>query len=186
MKKIILKQIKINNEDKEKDKEKEKDKDKNELENKELINNENINKSKFLNEIEVNNNLIKSKYQNKMWRKNQLWYKGGKKNECEKYQISNIENIIGKKIIKTYDRLNINDLIISKNINPYKKNNGFEWTENFDGVIINNNINIYFNLKFICDTGGAQIRTMKLVYFFIKYLNTLLTIFYLIPINKEP
>lgn len=37
---------------------------------------------------------------------------------------------------------------------------GYEWTENFDGLIIINNNKYYFNLKFVCD---------REVYHFIKY-----------------
>ena len=34
-----------------------------------------------------------SNYQTKSWRKSQKWYKNGKYNECEKYQIKLIEKI---------------------------------------------------------------------------------------------
>ncbi len=51
-----------------------------------------------------------------------------------------------------------------------KNGNIFEWTENFDGC----QENIYFNLKMVCGTGGAQTRTLREVYHFIltqlKYL----------------
>lgn len=50
-----------------------------------------------------------------------------------------------------------------------KNNDGFEWTENFDGKITNKNNIWYFNLKFICDTGGAQTRSLREVYHFIRY-----------------
>ena len=50
-----------------------------------------------------------------------------------------------------------------------KKNDGFEWTEDFDGKIINNNKICYFNLKFVCDKGGAQTRSLREVYHFISY-----------------
>ena len=50
-----------------------------------------------------------------------------------------------------------------------KNNDGYEYTENFDGKIVKNNINYYFNLKFVCDNGGAQTRTLREVYHFIKY-----------------
>ena len=39
-------------------------------------------------------------------------------------------------------------------IHTLKNNDGYECTENFDGkIIINNNI-YYFNLKFVCESGG--------------------------------
>lgn len=39
-------------------------------------------------------------YQTKNWRKNRTWYKTGKSNECEKYQISLIEKICNLKLLK--------------------------------------------------------------------------------------
>ena len=44
-----------------------------------------------------------------------------------------------------------------------------EWSENFDGKIINRSNIFYFNLKFVCDCGGSQTRTLREVYHFIKY-----------------
>ena len=46
-----------------------------------------------------------SYYQTKIWRQNRKWYKNGKANECEKYQINNIEKIILTKLDKTDDRI---------------------------------------------------------------------------------
>jgi hypothetical protein len=110
-----------------------------------------------------------SKYQTKNWRQNRTWYFNGKRNECEKYQIKLIINITNSNFTKTTDKINIESLEIIKKINPLKNTNGFEWTENFDGkIIINKNI-IYYNLKFVCDNGGAQIRTLREVYHFIKF-----------------
>lgn len=48
-------------------------------------------------------------------------------------------------------------------------NDGYEWTENFDGLVDKNNNKYYFNLKFVCDSGGAQTRTLREVYHFIKH-----------------
>ena len=110
-----------------------------------------------------------SSYQTKNWRKNRKWYKNGKSNECEKYQINLIEKIIGNKLMKTNDRINIetNEIISKKN--PMINNDGYEWTKNCDGLLIQNNNKYYFNLKFVCDRGGAQTRTLREVYHFIKY-----------------
>ncbi len=110
-----------------------------------------------------------SYYQTKNWRTNRNWYNNGKQNECEKYQIELIEKIIKTKLLKTDDRINIETINITTNKNPMKNKDGYEYTENFDGKIIKNNINYYFNLKFVCDNGGAQTRTLREVYHFIKY-----------------
>jgi hypothetical protein len=113
--------------------------------------------------------IVSSKYQTKQWRKNQVWYISGKKNECEKYQIKQIEQIIDNKLNRTDDRINIELLEIIQKRTPLKDIRGFEWTENFDGKIIKNNNIVYFNLKFICDFGGVQTRALRETYYFIKY-----------------
>ena len=110
-----------------------------------------------------------SYYQTKNWRKNRTWYKTGKSNECEKYQISLIEKICNLKLLKTFDRINMSTIEIISNKNPMINNDGYEWSENLDGLVIKNNIKYYFNLKFVCDSGGSQTRTLREVYHFIKY-----------------
>jgi len=111
-----------------------------------------------------------SYYQTKEWRKNRFWYKTGKSNECEKYQIKLIEYIITpNKLIKTDERINIETNEIINKKNPMINNDGYEWSENFDGKIIKNNNIYFFNIKFVCDVGGAQTRSLREVYHFIKY-----------------
>lgn len=110
--------------------------------------------------------------QTKTWRNNQYWYKNGKSNECEKYQIKIIEDILKIKVEKTSERININTYELAYNKNPLIKSDGYDWSENFDGKIIKSNITYYFNLKFVCDNGGAQTRTLREVYHLIKYNNT--------------
>jgi hypothetical protein len=109
-----------------------------------------------------------SYYQTKIWRKKRNWYKNGKYNECEKYQINLIEKIIKTKLLKTHDRINMETNEIISNKNPMKNDDGYEWSENFDGKIIKTNT-YYYNLKFVCDNGGAQTRTLREVYYFIKH-----------------
>lgn len=105
-----------------------------------------------------------SYYQTKTWRLNRSWYKNGKFNECEKYQINIIEKILKIKILKTQDRINIETLSLLKINKPLIFDNGYEYTENFDGYYNN----IYFNLKMVCDNGGHQTRTLREVYHFIQ------------------
>jgi hypothetical protein len=103
-----------------------------------------------------------SQYQTNEWRKKAIWYKNGRHNECEIYQRKLIERITNQKCIKTDYRINMDKLVL-------KNNDGFEWTENFDGIIEINNIKFYFNMKFICGDGGIQTRSLREVYHFIKY-----------------
>jgi hypothetical protein len=123
-----------------------------------------------MNDIEdklLNLKITKSEKQSKEWRKKQVWYKNGKHNECEKYQIEIIEKITQKKINKTDERINAENCQIVINKYPIKHDDGYEYTENFDGIIIHHK-KYYFNLKFVCDSGGAQTRTLREVYNFIK------------------
>jgi hypothetical protein len=126
---------------------------------------------KFIRGYLIRKNILipSSCYQTKKWRNNREWYKNGKNNECEKYQIILLEKILGLKINKTFDRINFESIDINDNRNPVIYDNGYEWSENFDGKIIKNNNIVYFNLKFICDNGGAQTRSLREVYNFIKY-----------------
>jgi hypothetical protein len=113
-------------------------------------------------------------YQTKKWRKNRGWYKTGKSNECEKYQINLIEKIIHTKLLKTNDRIHIETNTIISKTNPMKYDDGYEWTENFDGKICYKHNIFYFNLKFVCDSGGIQTRSLREVYHFINYQLTFL------------
>lgn len=113
--------------------------------------------------------ICSAEYQTKDWRKNQSWYLNGKKNECEIYQRDLVEKITKQTCHKTYDRINMEHMAIQKNVSPFKNKDGFEWTENFDGKQCTKNKNtIYYNLKMVCDQGGAQTRTLREVYSFVK------------------
>lgn len=107
-------------------------------------------------------------YQTKIWRQCKDWYKNGKSNECEKYQINMIEKIINKKLKKTDDRIDMSNSKIQSRKNPMISDEGYEWSENFDGKVMKDGKTYYFNLKFVCDMGGAQTRTLREVYHFIK------------------
>lgn len=121
-----------------------------------------------------------SYYQTKIWRKNQKWYISGKYNECEKYQINMIEQILKIKLAKTDDRINIETFKLSNNRYPLKNEDGYEWTENFDAKITIKNNLYYFNLKFVCDNGGAQTRSLREVYHFFR-----IQLQYLLLFNKN-
>ena len=112
---------------------------------------------------------IRAEYQTKKWRNIQKWYKNGKHNECEIFQKKIIEEITKNKCIKTNERINIEKMDILLKTTPLKYKDGFEWTENFDGIMKIKKNNYYFNLKLVCDQEGAQNRTLREVYHFMKY-----------------
>ena len=110
-----------------------------------------------------------SSKQTKKWRKEQQWYSNGKKNECEKYQLDYIKLLtLSPLITKTNLRFNIIDYTLTKIKSPLKKDNGFEYTEDIDAEQNINGITIYYNLKMCCDKGGAQTRTLREVYHYIR------------------
>ena len=112
--------------------------------------------------------IYRSKFQTKKWRKLQGWYHNGKHNECEIYQRNIIEKITNRKCIKTNIRLNLEIFKMRKLSYPLVRKDGFEWTEDFDGIQIIHGYTLYYNMKMICDKGGAQTRSLREVYHFIK------------------
>lgn len=58
---------------------------------------------------------------------------------------------------------------LDKKTNPMISNDGFEWTEDFDGFYRYNDCKYLVNFKFVCDSGGSQTRSLREVYHFITY-----------------
>lgn len=102
------------------------------------------------------------------WRKVQPWYNGGKRTECEKYQFRQIKSITGFQPAKSGLRIHKLKDCIEDVYHPFNREDGFEYTETFDGEVVLKGKTILFNLKFVCGRGGAQTRTLKQVYDFIK------------------
>ena len=110
-----------------------------------------------------------SAQQTKTWRTTQLWYDNGKRNECECFQWQCIEQILGFKLEQNKNmRLNMITKKLQYKKSPLTNIDGFEWTEDFDGYYSFEGRNFYLNLKFVCDTGGSQTRTLREVYHFIN------------------
>ena len=103
--------------------------------------------------------------QTKDWRKQCSWYRGGKHNECELYQRYLVEDITLCPCIKTNLRINMCDKQLYDKKYPMKDDDGFDYTEDFDGNIQEK---YYINLKMICGAGGAQTRGLREVYHFVE------------------
>ncbi len=114
-------------------------------------------------------NALSAKQQTAKWRTAQTWYDTGKSNECELYQPKKLSKILDKRAIstKTNMRMNILTSEIKMVKNPLKQLDGFDWTEDFDGIAKKDGKTIYINLKFVCGAGGAQTRSLLEVYHFI-------------------
>jgi len=114
-----------------------------------------------------------SKLQTKEWRKQQPWWKGGKSNECEIVQRKQIETMTGKECRKTIIRINKRTHQMQPRSNPMTRPDGFDWTEDFDGEqqLVGKDgttHKLLYNFKMVCDSGGAQTRTLREVYAFIE------------------
>lgn len=109
-----------------------------------------------------------SKDQTKEWRHKHISSSFGQKdNKCEKTQKYLVEQITGQKCLSS-DGTRINHYTLEmkkyKNcmtINGVCNPEGFDWSEDFDGVQIINGITIYYNFKMVCSSGGAQTRTLR-------------------------
>jgi hypothetical protein len=112
--------------------------------------------------------IISSEFQTKDWRKQQPWYKIGKSNECENYQRNQIQQITGKECPKTPLRINKRTLQMQPLSNPLTRPDGFDWTEDFDGMQTTMGHDLLYNLKMVCDAGGAQTRSLREVHSFIE------------------
>jgi hypothetical protein len=110
---------------------------------------------------------MSSKFQTKDWRNMQEWYSNGKRNECELFQMKEIQALVGSPIEKTNMRLNLLDFNLHNICNPLNSKFGLGYTENMDGKTETNGATLYFNLKMICSMGGAQTRSIREVSHFI-------------------
>lgn len=126
-----------------------------------------------------------SKDQTKEWRQENISKSAGQKdNKCEKTQKYLLEQITGQKCLSSDGtRINHYSLEMKKykncmTINGICNPEGFDWSEDFDGVQIINGITVYYNFKMVCSSGGSQTRTLRdetynFVYTQIKYLKQL-------------
>ena len=98
----------------------------------------------------------------------QKWYENGRRNECERYQRQQLSSITKLPCQPTSVRINIETCQLVNLTRPLKRDDGFDWTENFDGHFTHNGFDYYVNFKFICGSGGGQTRTLREVYWFLK------------------
>lgn len=116
---------------------------------------------------------VPSNIQTKDWRKEQPWYKNGKSNECELLQRMQIQQMTKKECAKTTTRINKRTHQMQPLSNPMTHEDGFDWTEDFDGTqqLVGKDgaiHDLFYNFKMVCDAGGAQTRTLREVYAFIE------------------
>ena len=93
---------------------------------------------------------------------------GGGSLKPENYQRKAIEEGNGIPCVKTNIRINLRTSEMQEIAHPNKQNDGFDFSEDFDGVQKINNTKIYYNLKCIVGDGGNQTRSLREVYWFVE------------------
>jgi hypothetical protein len=86
----------------------------------------------------------------------------------EEYQREKIIEGTRNPCPKTNIRINLRTNEIINIACPNKKNDGFDYSEDFDGVQTIHGKTIYVNLKCIVGKGGAQTRSLREVYWFVE------------------
>jgi hypothetical protein len=101
--------------------------------------------------------------------------KGAGTSKPENYQREMITKITKVDCLKTNFRMNLRDYTLNEICFPNKYFDGYDYSENFDGVQTLNCKTVFINLKCVVGTGGSQTRSLREVYWFIEgQLNFLL------------
>ncbi len=92
----------------------------------------------------------------------------------EQFQRQAIEEGTGVPCPKTDIRINLRTNTLKDIAHPNKATDGFDYSEDFDGLQTVKGTSVFINLKCIVGKGGAQTRSLREVYWFIEgQLNTL-------------
>jgi len=86
----------------------------------------------------------------------------------EEYQRSKIVEITEIPCPKTKMRINLRTSELKLLARPNVAEDGFDYSEDFDGTQTLNGVPIYINLKCIVGIGGAQTRSLREVYWFVN------------------
>ncbi len=99
---------------------------------------------------------------------------GAGSRDPEEFQRKKIVEGTGIPCAKTKTRINLRSNTLKDIAHPNINNDGFDYSEDFDGIQIVDDKKIYINLKCIVGSGGAQTRSLREVYWFVEgQLNTL-------------
>jgi hypothetical protein len=86
----------------------------------------------------------------------------------EVYQRQKIVEGTGYDCPKTNTRINLRTNTLKELAHPNKKPDGFDYSEDFDGVQTVKDAKVYINLKCIVGKGGVQTRSLREVYWFVE------------------
>jgi hypothetical protein len=79
----------------------------------------------------------------------------------EKYQRAKLAEGMDMPCVKTNLRINKRTHTIHELAHPMKQDDGFDYTENFDGAQVIAGRAVLYNLKCVVGTGGSQTRTLR-------------------------
>jgi hypothetical protein len=86
---------------------------------------------------------------------------GGGSTKPEKFQREQIENGTCKSCPKTNIRINWRKNELEDTAHPMTQDDGFDYTEDFDGKQTFDQTTVYINLKSVVGVGGSQTRTLR-------------------------
>lgn len=93
---------------------------------------------------------------------------GAGSTRMEAYQRSKVEEGTDHPCIKTRTRINWREKKLVAVAQPNRMDNGYDLTEDFDGVQEIGPALVYINFKCIADAGGAQTRSLREVYHYVE------------------
>ena len=86
---------------------------------------------------------------------------GGGSTKPEKHQREQIIAGTNRPCYKTQTRINKRTNEMMENAQPMRNENGFDFTENFDGKQLFTTNTVWINLKSVVGSGGSQTRTLR-------------------------
>jgi hypothetical protein len=93
---------------------------------------------------------------------------GAGSTNAEKYQRKKVIEGTGINCSKTNVRINLRTNTLKDIAQPNVNQDGFDYSEDFDGVQKVGNKYVYLNFKSIVGAGGAQTRSLREVYWFVE------------------
>jgi hypothetical protein len=75
---------------------------------------------------------------------------------------------VGVPCVKTNMRINLRKITLDDVAHPNKLANGFDYSEDFDGLQKIGDSTVYINMKCVVGKGGAQTRSLREVYWFVE------------------
>lgn len=86
----------------------------------------------------------------------------------EEFQRAMVVEGTGFPCSKTHVRINLRTNTLQDIAHPNTASNGFDYTEDFDGVQTPADTTVYLNFKCIVGKGGTQTRSLREVYWFVE------------------